>query len=157
MTPLSKFKFKTINRNKTVDPVVARRTKLACAIEEQKQVLTAHKAGTVYTVEHHKWVHNELGEKVMVQRQKPVRPWFFAQDGGYYLQVRYGARVISIDGKNNAIFVETLEQLGPIYDTLVEVTQSGALDEVIERALSRKPKYKPGAAKTAELHQLSKN
>ena len=119
MTPLSKFKFKTINRNKTVDPVVARRTKLACAIEEQKQVLTAHKAGTVYTVERHKWVHNELGEKVMVQRQKPVRPWFFAQDGGYYLQVRYGARVISIDGKNNAIFVETLKQLGPIYDTLV--------------------------------------
>jgi len=33
MTPLSKFKFKTINRNKTVDPVVARRTKIACAIE----------------------------------------------------------------------------------------------------------------------------
>jgi hypothetical protein len=92
-----------------------------------------------------------------VQRQKPVRPWFFAQDGGYYLQVRYGARVISIDGKNNAVFVETLEELGPIYDTLVEVTKSGALDEVIERALSRKPKYKPGAAKTAELHQLSKN
>ena len=47
--------------------------------------------------------------------------------------------------------------LPAIFDTLVEVTKSGALDEVIERALSRKPKYKPGAAKTAELHQLSKN
>ena len=81
MTSLSKFKFKTINRNKTVDPVVARRTKLASAIEEQKHVLAAHKAGTAYTVERHKWVHNGLGEKVMVQRQKPVRPWFFAQDG----------------------------------------------------------------------------
>jgi len=156
MTPLSKFKFKTIDRNKTVDPVVARRTKLACAIEEQKHVLAAHKAGTVYTVERHKWMHNEFGEKVMVQRQKPVRPWFFAQDGGYYLQVRYGARVISIDGQNNAVFVETLEELEPIYDTLIEVTKSGALDDVIERTLARKPKYKPGAAKTAELHKLSK-
>ena len=80
----------------------------------------------------------------------------FEQDGGHYLQVRYGARVISIDGQNNAVFVETLEELGPIYDTLIEVTKSGALDDVIERALARKPKYKPGAAKTAELHKLSK-
>ena len=102
-------------------------------------------------------MHNEFGEKVMVQRQNLVRSWFFEQDGGYYLQVRYGARVISIDGQNNADFVETLEELGPIYDTLIEVTKSGALDEVIERALSRKPKYKPGAKKIAELHQLSKN
>ena len=157
MTPLSKFKFKTIHRNKAVDPVVSRRNKLVLAIEEQKQVLDAHQAGTVYTVERHKWMHNEIGEKVMVQRQNLVRSWFFEQDGGYYLQVRYGARVISIDGQNNAVFVETLEELGPIYDTLIEVTKSGALDEMIERALSRKPKYKPGAAKTAELHQLSKN
>ena len=156
MTPLSKFNFKNIHRDKALDPVVSRRTKLLSAIEEQKRVLDAHQAGTVYTVERHKWMHNEFGEKVMAQRQKPLKPWFFEQDGGYYLQVRYGARVISIDGQNNAVFVETLEKLGPIYDTLIEVTKSGGLDDVIERALARKPKYKPGAAKTAELHKLSK-
>ena len=156
MTPLSKFNFKTIHRDKALDPVVSRRTKLLSAIEEQKRVLDAHQAGTVYTVERHKWMHNEFGGKVMAQRQKPLKPWFFEQDGGYYLQVRYGARVISIDGQNNAVFVETLEELGPIYDTLIEVTKSGGLDDVIERALARKPKYKPGAPKTAELHKLSK-
>ena len=156
MTPLSKFNFKTIHRDKALDPVVSRRTKLVSAIEEQNRVVDAHQAGTVYTVERHKWMHNEFGEKVMVQRQKPVKPWFFEQEGGYHLQVRYGARVISIDGQNNAVFVETLEELGPIYDTLIEVIKSGALDDVIERALARKPKYKPGAAKTAELHKLSK-
>jgi len=156
MTPLSKFNFKTIKRSCSCDPLQLRRNKLVSAIEEQKRVLDAHQAGTAYAVERHKWMHNEFGEKVMVQRQKPVRPWFFAQDGGYYLQVRYGARVISIDGQNNAVFVETLEELEPIYDTLIEVTKSGALDDVIERALARKPKYKPGAAKTAELHELSK-
>ena len=156
MTPLSKFNFQTIKRSCSCDPLQLRRNKLVSAIEEQKRVLDAHQAGTIYTVERHKWMYNEFGEKVMVQRQKSVRPWFFEQDGGYYLQVRYGARVIKIDGQNNAVFVETLEELGPIYDTLIEVTKSGALDDVIERALARKPKYKPGAAKTAELHKLSK-
>ena len=74
MTPLSKFNFKTIYRDKALDPVVSRRTKLVSAIEEQNRVVDAHQAGTVYTVERHKWMHNEFGEKVMVQRQKPVKP-----------------------------------------------------------------------------------
>ena len=154
MTPLIKFQFQTIKRKSSGDPIHNRRSKLIQAIEEQKQVLEKHQQGDIHTVRRDKWMRNELGEDVLVQRQKRVRPWFFEQGGVYYLQVRYGARVIAVDGKNNAISVRSLDELLPIYDTLIEVAKAGALDDAIEQALVRKPKYKPGAAKTAELHKI---
>ena len=47
-------------------------------------------------------------KRVLVKTHRRIRPWFFEQDGGWYVQCRYGARVIAADGTNNAVFVKSL-------------------------------------------------
>ncbi|PWG15600.1 hypothetical protein DFK10_16060 [Salibaculum griseiflavum] len=81
---------------------------------------------------------NEQGERLQAKTQRPVKPWFFEQDGGWYVQCRYGARVLLVDGKNNAAFVSKLEQVGSVLDAFRAAAQAGELDTAIARAAERK-------------------
>ena len=81
---------------------------------------------------------NAEGQRVLVKTQRRVKPWFFAQDGGWYVQCRYGARVIAADGKNNAVFVKSLKDVAAVLEALIAATQAGELDAVIAAAADRK-------------------
>ena len=94
-------------------------------------------------------MNNEHGERVSVQTHRRVRPWFFEQDGGWYVQCRYGARVIAADGTNNAVFVKTLKEVEPVLDAFIAAASSGELDGAIAKATHREPRLKPGAAKAS--------
>ncbi|NHQ76080.1 hypothetical protein HAT86_16710 [Roseovarius gahaiensis] len=90
---------------------------------------------------------NEHGERVAVKTHRRVRAWFFEQDHGWYVQCRYGARVIAADGTNNAVFVKSLKDVGDVLAVLLAATKAGELDTAIARAVERKTRTKPGAAK----------
>ena len=94
-------------------------------------------------------MNNELGERVLVKTHRRVRPWFFEQDGGWYVQCRYGARVIAADGINNAVFVKTLKEVGPVLDVFLSAAAAGELDGAIAKTAERQPRLKPGAALAA--------
>jgi hypothetical protein len=79
-----------------------------------------------------------------------VRPWFFEQDGGWYVQCRYGARVIAADGTNNAVFVKTLKDVAAVLAVFLAAAQAGELDPAIALAAERKPRIKRGAARAAQ-------
>ena len=147
MNALAKLNFKTVTKTNTRDPVIARREKLITALKEQKLVYAAALEGKDYRVERHKWMNNEHGERVSVQTHRRVRPWFFEQDGGWYVQCRYGARVIAADGTNNAVFVKTLKEVLPVLDAFIAAASAGELDGAIAKATQREPRLKPGAAK----------
>jgi hypothetical protein len=139
MTHITKLNFKTVERvGAAKDPVQDRRNKLVAALDEQKLVLSAKIKGDTHTKQHAKWMTNEQGERVQVKTQRQVKPWFFEQDGGWYVQCRYGARVLLVDGKNNAVFVSKLEQVGAVLDALRAAAQAGELDAAIARAAERK-------------------
>lgn len=139
MTHLSKLSFKTVERTtQQRDPVQDRRAKILAAIDEQKLVWAAEIKGEQHVVEKPKWMKNEQGEKVLVKVQRQVRPWFFAQDAGWYVQCRYGARVLLVDGKNNAVFVKQLADVGPVLDAIGAAAQAGELDAVMAQATQRK-------------------
>jgi hypothetical protein len=95
-------------------------------------------------------MNNDQGERVVVKAHHRVRPWFFAQDGGWYVQCRYGARVIAADGTNNAVFVTTLKDVGAVLDVFLTAANSGELDSAIAQAAERKPRIKPGATRAAQ-------
>jgi hypothetical protein len=156
MTSLKTLTFKTIERNRRESEITARRQKLIVKLEEQQKVLEHHVKGEQYTVNRPKWMQNNHGERVLVQKQRVIRPWFFERDGGYYLQVKYGTRILSVDGVHNAIFVEAISDLNRVLSKLITATEAGELDGAIEKALKPKPKYKPGAAKTADIHRLKR-
>ena len=47
---------------------------------------------------------------------------------GWYVQCRYGARVITADGTNNAVFVKSLADVLGVLDALLNAAAAGELD-----------------------------
>lgn len=131
MSHLAKLNLKTVHRNVQKDPVVARRDKLLAAIEEQYKVLAAAQKGEVFTVTSQRTTKNEAGDRMQMERQKHVRPWFFEQDGGWYVQCRYGSRILNINGKSNAVFVDKLGDVAGVLDAFKSAAASGELDKAI--------------------------
>lgn len=131
MSNLAKLNLKTVQRSTQKDPVLARREKLMLAIEEQGRVLAAALEGKDYTVPVKRWGANEAGERARVDGVKRVRGWFFEQDNGYYVQCRYGSRILNIYGKNNAVFVDTLAEVANVLEALKKAAETGELDKAI--------------------------
>lgn len=150
MTALAKLNFKSVMRSTKRDPVLARRDKLVAGLQEQQLVYAAALKGEDHRVEKSKWMNNEQGERVAVKTHRRVRPWFFEQDAGWYVQCRYGARVIAADGSNNAVFVKALKDVGAVLDVFLSAASAGELDAAITKTAERKPRIKPGAAKAAQ-------
>lgn len=130
MSYLSKLNFKTVTRIAERDPVAERRVKFAGAAEEQRRVVAAALKGATYT----KTLKSKGDEQ---KRERAVRPWFFPKDAGWYLQARYGARVMLIDGKSNAIFAAKLADVDAGLTALIDAAKSGELDPVLELASRR--------------------
>jgi len=149
MTHLAKLTFKTVDRSAKRDPIIARRDKLVVGLKEQKLVHAAALKKEDHRVERHKWMTNDMGERVMVKTHRRIRPWFFEQDGGWYVQCRYGARVIAADGTNNAVLVKALEDVAAVLDAFLNAAAAGELDAAITKVAERQPRLKPGAAKAA--------
>ena len=147
MNALAKLNFKTVTKTNTRDPVIARRDKLVAGLKEQKLVYAAALEGKEHRVERHKWMNNEHGERVLVKTHRRVRPWFFEQDGGWYVQCRYGTRILVADGTNNAVFVKTLKEVEPVLEAFIAAASSGELDGAIGKATVPEPRLKPGAAR----------
>ena len=148
MTTLAKLNFKSVTRSTLRDPVVARRDKLVAGLKEQQLVHAAALKDEDHQVEKSKWMINEQGERVLVKTHRRVRPWFFAQDGGWYVQCRYGARVIAADGTNNAVFVSSLKDVGAVLAVFLSAASAGQLDTAIAQATERKSKAKTAQATT---------
>ena len=149
MTHLAKLTFKTVDRSTKRDPIIARRDKLVAGLKEQKLVHAAATKKQDHRVERHKWIKDEFGEAQLIKTHRRVRPWFFEQDGGWYVQCRYGARVIAVDGTNNAVFVKSLAEVITVLDAFLNAAAEGELDAAIAKATTREPRLKPGAAKAS--------
>ena len=156
MASLKTLTFKTIERNRRESEIIARRRKLLLKLEEQQKVLEHHVKGEQYVVTRPKWMRNNHGERVLIEKQRVIRPWFFERDSGYYLHVKYGTRILSVDGVHNAIFLEAISDLNGVLSELIAATEAGKLDAAITQALKPKPKYKSGAAKSADIHRLKR-
>ena len=129
MANLEKFTLKSLTRAVSKDPIAARRAKLVAAIETQKLVLAAATKGEAFT-----------GPPKGDEAGKVVRPWFVSQDGGWYVQCRYGARPLLIDGKNNAVFVQKQAEISGVLAALVAATAAGELDAAMAAVTLRKRK-----------------
>lgn len=137
MSSLAKLTIKTVSRQTKLSPIEARRNKLLAGIEEQLKVAEATMRGEEYAVTLSRWGKNEAGEKVRVQRQKVVRSWFFAQDGGFYVQCKYGARTIALSKEGNAVFVKQLADVPTALQAIYAATAAGELDEAITSSVKR--------------------
>lgn len=131
MSFLAKLNLKTVQRVIQKDPVIARREKLMAGIAEQKLVLDAMVRGEAYEVPIKRWRENEAGERVQVDASKRIRPWWFEQDNGWYVQCRYGSRILNINGRNNAVFVNKIEEVAAVLEVFGAAAEAGELDKAV--------------------------
>ena len=131
MSHLAKLNLKTVQRVVQKDPVIARREKLLVGIAEQKLVLDAMARGESYVTKVKRWRDNGNGDKVLVEVPKRVRPWFFQQDNGWYVQCRYGSRILAISGRSNAVFVNKLDEVAAVLEVFGAAAESGELDKAV--------------------------
>lgn len=137
MPALSNLAIKSVTRANKQDPVQQRRLKLVGGIEEQLKVAAAAQKGESYEVQRKTWAKNEQGEKVLVERMRKVRAWFFEQDGGWYVQCKYGNKVLAL-GKGNAVFAKALKDVEGVLQVLHAAAAGGELDEAVTNVLRRK-------------------
>ncbi|MBO9422367.1 hypothetical protein J7481_22845 [Labrenzia sp. R4_2] len=141
MTQLAKLTFTTVkNLAKQKDPILERRKKLVAGIEEQLHVFAAMAEGQDYKVEKSKWITNETGERVQTKIHRRIAPWFFEQDGGWYVQCRYGARVLLPNGKDNAVFVKKFDSIADILKAFCQAANEGELDTAMAAVMVPKAK-----------------
>ena len=140
MTTLSKLTLKSVERKTVGDPVQQRRRKLMDAIDEQTRVAEAAENGKEHTVTRKVWVTNDDGEKVSIDKQRTVKPWFWEQDGGWYVQCKYGSRALELGKGSNAAFVAKLSDVRGALASLRAAVEEGELDASIAKTIERKPK-----------------
>ena len=143
MSLLAKLTIKTVSHANTLSPTEMRRAKLCAAIDEQIRAADAAARGQEHTVTLSRWAKNDAGERVRVQRQKVVKPWFFTRDDGVYVQLKYGSRVIALSKDGNAIAVKAIADAKTALETLRDAVRNGELDGQIEMTIqARRPQAK---------------
>ena len=128
MSQFAKFALKTYTKPVQGDPVQRRRYKIVAAIDVQKLVLAAAIKGEVYTVP----------AKAEGKEPKAIRAWWIAQDGGYFVFCKYGARTLPLAADKNSIFVNTLEEVSAALTAFAAAAKSGELDKAIAAVAEKK-------------------
>lgn len=137
MSHLSKLTIKTVLRQDTLDPVQIRRNKLLSAIEEQLKVAESVAQGKQHVVTVPRWTMNDQGERVQAQHQRFTRAWFFAQDGGHYVQCKYGSKPLPLNKDGNAVFVKSLTEIPSVLQAFYAAAAAGEFDSAIAEAAKR--------------------
>ena len=104
-----------------------KRYKLIKALNEQLAVLE----NPSFSKTRKKWVMID-GEKVLTQKNMPVRPWWKETlDGKVVLSVRSGLKRLEFEKGKSAIVIANLETLAKIIKGLLDAVKIGELDHLL--------------------------
>lgn len=135
MATLASLKLVTAKKPTNQTPIVQRRNKLCAKIAEQVAMAKAQNAGESYAPTRTKTTTNSEGDRVQVTMPKRVKPWWFVgENGKVCISIRYGAKVIAITPKANAIEVNSPTALIEALETVNAAVLAGELDAQIEAA-----------------------
>ena len=136
MSTLSKLKLVEAKKSTVLPVIVLRRNKLSAKLWEQLQLAQAQKSGERYAPLRLKRVKNrETGERVTVESEKLVRPWWFVSENGRVcFYIKYGSRTLDIAKGKSAIEVASGEDLIAAIQTVKAAVEAGELDAQIEAA-----------------------
>lgn len=96
----------------------------------------AHQIGLArdpdFTYPSHEYVEQD-GETVKQITYKRPAPWWFEENGTFYLRLNYGERTMLIPGKNPVIRVGKRSNLVPTLEALHILVDNREMDDVIEK------------------------
>ena len=110
-----------------------KRYKLIKALNEQLSLLE----NPSFSKTRKKWVMID-GEKVLTQKNMPIRPWWKETlDGKIVLSVRSGLKRLEFEKGKSAIVVTNLETLAKIIKGLLDAVKIGELDHLLTDVKSK--------------------
>ncbi|XAT57443.1 hypothetical protein GN241_08720 [Rhodobacteraceae bacterium IMCC1335] len=138
MTTLSKLNLTTVTRVSRTNPKLQRRKKLVSAIQQQLSVHAALLRNEVFTVTKQSSVKSADGKKLKVDKEVEVKKWFFEEGNKWFVQCKYGTKVLLLNGKDNAVAVADVKEVASVLRTLQVAVENGDLDSAVANALQRK-------------------
>ena len=127
-----------------------RRIKLLEKLDEQLAMVEALIDGEIYTKTKTAYVKNDDGQRVLVEKQKRVRPWYWMSGaGGCFFQVWYGSKIIELKPGMTAVQVSKREDLPAVIRSVIDAVRFGELDVQIEDVAEKNKEQlrKPAAPK----------
>jgi hypothetical protein len=133
MSHLSKLKIVAQQQRRLQSKTEHRRAKLLEKLDDQLGMVQALIDREVYTRMRRIWRTDENGQRVLVERPKRTRPWYWMSGaGGCYFQVWYGSKVLELKPGMTAVQVGTKEELPDVIRSVMEAVKFGELDIQIE-------------------------
>ena len=118
-----------------VSPTDYRRNKLVANLNEQRDIAVADAEGRELTITRKRWELTETGEKKRVEVAKRLKRWWTTDaEGRVVLVVRWGSKLLELQGDKAAVVVGDKAKLVPTLDKLVQAARAGELDAAIEKA-----------------------
>ena len=135
-TQLSTLKITNVIRTNKANTNEFRRNKLVKKLDEQISLATAQKNGELFTVKRLKNVTDEAsGTTSQIEVSKRVSAWFWTDNNKTYLQIKYGTKILSLQGKDkNTIECASHDDLVKTLILVRTIVTNGELDAVIEAA-----------------------
>jgi hypothetical protein len=117
-----------------ITPTEYRRNKLVANLLEQRDIALADSEGRQHTVIRKRWEVSETGEKKRVEVQKRLKRWWTIDtEGKVLLVVRWGSRLLELNGDKTAIAVADIAKLAATLEKLVAAVRAGELDAAIDK------------------------
>jgi hypothetical protein len=155
MSHLAKLKIVAQQAKHLQSKTEHRRAKLLEKLDDQLGMVQALIDGEIFSRTRRIWRENDAGERVLVERPKRTRPWYWMSGaGGCYFQVWYGSKVLELKPGMTAVQVATKEELPEVIRSVMEAVKFGELDIQIEDVAEKgtadlRLKAKPAMVKRA--------
>jgi len=117
-----------------ISATIGRRNKICTKLTDQIKLATAISNGETYAPNKLKTTTDANGNRVQVTQARRIKAWWFSDAGKLYLQVKYGAKVLQLSPKANAIEVADNAALIVALETVKTLVLAGELDAQIEAA-----------------------
>lgn len=133
MSHLSKLKIVAQAAKRQQTKTEHRRGKLLEKLDDQLAMIQALIDGETFTRMRRVWSTDENGQRVLVDRVKRMRPWYWMSGaGGCYFSVWYGSKVLELGPGKTAVQVANREELPEAIRAVIAAVQAGELDAQID-------------------------
>ncbi|ARJ64386.1 hypothetical protein WV31_01095 [Magnetospirillum sp. ME-1] len=124
------------NTRNTVSTIDRARGKFVVNLNHQIAAVDAHIQGTThYTIGKKTYVKDESGQRNRLSKEIDVRPWWFEQNGEFFVTIRYANKPLELaKGKPSIAAGKSLEAVRTVLNQVREAVIAGELDKVLEAA-----------------------
>ena len=131
-TLLSSLKLTTRPENTQGNPLLKRRERLLTKLDVQKAMAEALVKGETYTSYKFKWqVNPQTLQREKVKVPKNNKSWFYKRNNQYFLEIRYGTKVLELAKGKQSIDIGELSNLLPTITLVIEAASQGELDHLL--------------------------